>query len=165
MCDGRITNQTGKFEMRARDLQNLIENMEKTSKLRTQCLDCAVQTFHSGCKTALPRCTLSRLNSSMSIIFLMILLVLSWQNFKIQNFVAIQVIQIAIQVPDLDSLTFPLWIMRVEESFPIGVFHMVASFYMVFRILLIFQLLDEGKLQKADNLYEDFQTAEGAHKM
>ena len=29
----------------------------------------------------------------------------------------------------------------------------------------LFQLLDEGKLQKADNLYEDFQTPEGAHKM
>ena len=29
----------------------------------------------------------------------------------------------------------------------------------------LFQLLDEGKLQKADNLYEDFQTPESAHKM
>ena len=38
----------------------------------------------------LPRCTLSGLNSSMS----MILLVLSWQNFKIQNFVVNHVIQI-----------------------------------------------------------------------
>ena len=70
----------------------------------------------------------------------MILLVLSWQNFKIQNFVANQVIQIPneFQIWIAWIMDLPLWIMRVEESFPIGVFHMVASFYMIFHILVIF---------------------------
>lgn len=57
------------------------------------------------------------------------------------------------------------FVVKLRLKICVGALDIVYQQLVTLIIFYFAQLLDEGKLQKADNLFEDFESPENAHKM